>query len=42
MVIIDIGAFAYIQIYDTNEIIALFMLMLGNVIGRVLYKYSKK
>lgn len=42
MVIIDVGAFAYMKIYDTNEIIALIMLMIGNGIGRVLYKYSKK
>lgn len=30
MVIIDVGAFAYMQIYDTSKIIAFIMLMLGN------------
>lgn len=42
MVIIDIGAFAYISIYDESKIMALIILMLGNGIGGVLYKYSKK
>ena len=42
MVIIDIGAFAYMSIYDESQIIALIMLTLGNGIGGVLYKYSKK
>lgn len=42
MVIIDIGAFAYMSIYDESQIIALIMLTLGNSIGGVLYKYSKK
>ena len=41
MVIIDVGAFAYTQIYDTSKIIALIMLMLGNGIGGVLYKYTR-
>lgn len=42
MVIIDIGAFAYMSIYDESQIIALIMLILGNSIGGALYKYSKK
>lgn len=42
MAIIDIGAFAYMSIYDESQIIALIMLMLGNGVGGVLYKYSKK
>lgn len=42
MVIIDIGAFAYMSIYDESQIIALIMLILGNSIGGALYKYSNK
>lgn len=42
MAIIDIGAFAYMSIYDESQIIALIMLMIGNGVGGVLYKYSKK
>lgn len=42
LVIIDIGAFAYMSIYDESKVVALIMLMLGNAIGGCLYKYNKK
>jgi len=41
MVIIDVGAFAYMEIYDESKIFALIMLMIGNGIGGYLYKYNK-
>ncbi len=41
MVIIDVGAFAYMEIYDESKIFALIMLMIGNTIGGFLYKYNK-
>ncbi len=41
LVIIDIGAFAYMEIYDEGKIFALIILMFGNGIGGCLYKYSK-
>lgn len=42
IVIIDIGAFAYMTIYDESKVAALIMLMFGNAVGGYLYKYSKK
>lgn len=33
MVIIDVGAFAHMEIYDVSKIFALIMLMIGNTIG---------
>lgn len=42
MVIIDVGAFAYMEIYDESKIFALIILMFGNGIGGCLHKYSKK